>query len=366
MPRCRGVVKVGPMTRLLTLSLIALGLLAAPAAADTIPTIDYAVTIEGTADYNRADVDDDASAQHDIALKFKTEIPSLRFVGNAAEDSSGARGTASVTHGSYVITGGNGIQVRCTSHSVGDTNGGGLDATFGQDATTFATRVLDSVTIDVGGCDGQMGNWSLPMGSGGQPVGVGIFDGAFKLPHSRVGEATMSFPLSGEVTGAECPFNHFNTALCSLTWDAVVTFTRIGEGEVGANDDDLFVPIPPAPTPPPATDPDDDLVVPLVPPNDHDLLVPLTAKPRMARNLSSASLPFQCSEACKGTLTATARGKTLAKGAVKAAAGKTANAVVRFDKADRKVIRRAKAVRLTLKVRAGGRTTRRAVTVRAR
>jgi hypothetical protein len=350
------------MTRLLTLTLLALGALAAPAAAGTIPTTDYAVTIEGTADYNRADADDDASAQHDIALKFKTEIPRLRFVGDVAEDSSGALGTAEVTHGSYVITGESG-QVRCTSHTVGDTNGGGLDATWTREATTFATRVLDSVTVNVGGCDGQMGDWSLPMGSGGHEVGVGIFDGAFTMPNSRIGEATMSFPLSGEVTGAECPFHHFNTALCSLTWDAVVTFTRTGEGEIAEDGDDLYVPIVPESAPPaPPADPEADLLVPLV----DDLLVPLTAKARLAPDLSRASLPFRCSEACKGTLTAKARGKTLAKGAVKAAAGKTATAVVRFDKRDRKAIRRAKAVQLTLKVKAGGRTTRRAVTVRAR
>jgi hypothetical protein len=352
------------MNRLLTLTLIALGALAAPAAAGTIPTIDYAVTIQGTADYNRADVDGEASAQHDIALQFETQIPRLRYTGRVAEDSSGARGTAAVTHGSYVITGANGLQVRCTSHTVGDTSGGGLDATFGEHATTFATRVLDSVTVDVGGCDGQMPSWSLPMGSGGQPVGVGIFDGAFTIAHARIGEAKMTFPLSGEVTGAECPFNHFNTALCSLTWEAVVTFTRTGEGEVSDDGDDLLVPLvpDPEPAPAPAPDPDDDLLVPLV----DDLLVPLTAKPQMARNLSRASLPFRCSEACTGTLTAKARGKTLAKAAVNAAAQRTATAVVRFDGRDRRVIRRAKAVRLMLKVRAGERTVQRVVTVRAR
>jgi hypothetical protein len=342
------------MTRLLTLTLLALAALAAPAAAGT-PTIDYAVTIEGTADYNRADIDVETSAQHDIGLKFRTDIPRLRYTGRLAEDSSGARGTASVTRGSYVISGGSGIQVRCTSHSVGDTNGGGLDASFGEHATTFSTRVIDSVTVDVGGCD-VMGAWKLPMGSGGQPVGIGIFDGAFTVPHSRIGEASMSFPLSGKVTGGECPMNHTLTVLCSLTWDAVVTFTRIGEGEVTGDDDDLLVPLAPK---------DDDLIVPLVP-NDDDLLVPLTAKPRMARNLSSASLPFRCAEACKGTLTAKARGKTLATTAVKGAAGKAATAVVRFDRRDRKAIRRAKAVRLTLAVQGGGRTERRAVAVRAR
>lgn len=347
------------MTRLLTLTLLALGLLAAPAAAETMPYIDYAVTIQGTADYNRADIDGEASAQHDIALQFETEIPRLRFNGRVAEDSSGARGTAVVTHGSYVITGDNGIQVRCTSHTAADTTGGGLDATFGPDATTFATRVLDSVTVDVGACDGQMPDWKLPIGSGGQPVGVGIFDSAFTLPHSRIGEATMTFPLSGEVTGAECPFNHFNTALCSLTWEAIVTFTRTGEGEETVNEGDLVIPLTPAAAPPAQQTP------PTVDP-EADLLVPLTAKPRLARNLSSAGLPFQCSVACRGTLTAKARGKTLAKATVKAAAGKTATAVVRFDRRDRKAIRRAKAVQLTLKVTAGARTTRRVVTLRTR
>jgi hypothetical protein len=353
------------MNRLLILTLVACAALAAPAAADTAPYIDYAVTIEGTADYNRADVDDDTTAQHDIGLKFKTEIPRLRFRDGVAEDSTGALGTASATRGSYVITGGSGVQVRCTSHTVGDTNGGGLDATFGEHATTFATRVIDSVTVDVGGCDSVLGDWSLPMGSGGHEVGVGIFDGTFTMPHSRIGEASMTFPLKGEVTGGECPFNHFNTALCSLTWDAVVTFTRIGEGEVTDNDDDLFVPIVPGPPAPPPADPDDDLLVPITPDAD-DLLLYVSAKPRMAQNLSSASLAFRCEDACKGTLTAKARGKTLATTTVKGAAGKVTSAVVRFDRRDRKVIRRAKAVQLTLKVRDGARPARRSAPVRAR
>ncbi|HEX8205879.1 MAG TPA: hypothetical protein VF587_07465 [Solirubrobacteraceae bacterium] len=350
------------MTRLLTLTLLALAALAAPASADTYRTIDYAVTIDGTANYNRADVDEGTTAQHDVALEFQTKVPSMRFVDDVAEDSKGALGTAAVTHGHYVITGETGTQVHCGSHTVGDTTGGGFDATWSQDATTFATRVLDSVKVDVG-CGGQMPDWSLQMGSGGQPVGVGIFDGSFTLPHSRIGEATMTFPLSGEVTGAECPFNHFNTALCSLTWDAVVTFVRIGEGEIDT-EEDLLVPIVPpdpgaAPTPPPA-DPGQPVV-----PGD-DLLVPISAKPRLADNLSSAGLPFQCADACKGTLTATAKGKTLAKAPVKAVAGKTVTAKVRFDKRDRKAIRRAKAVKLTLKVKGGGRTMRRSVTLRAR
>ncbi len=362
MPRRRAVAKVLAMPRLLTLTLLALAALAAPAAADSAPTIDYRVTIEGTADYNRADADVETAVQHDIGLKFKTEIPRLRYTGRVAEDSSGALGTASVTRGSYVISGGNGIQVRCMSHSVDDTNGGGLDASFGDHATTFSTRVIDSVTVDVGGCDAPMQSWKLPMGSNGHPVGIGIFDGAFTVPHSRIGEASMTFPLSGKVTGGECPFNHFNTVLCSLTWDAVVTFTRIGEGEVHDNDDDLLVPIPPPPPPAPPADPGDDLFVPLV----DDLLVPLSAKPSIARNLASASVPFRCAEACKGTLTATARGRKLATTAVKAAAGKVATAVVRFDRRDRAAIRRAKAVRLTLKVQGGGHSARQAVTVRAR
>jgi opacity protein-like surface antigen len=349
------------MNRLLTLTLLALAALAAPAAADTVPTYDYAVTIQGTADYNRADIDDDTTAQHDVALQFETEIPRLHFRDGVPEDSHGARGTATVTHGSYVITGGTGTQVRCTTHTAEDTNGGGLDAHWTREKTTFATRVLDSVLVKVGGCDSVMGDWMLPITSGGDEVGVGIFDGRFDMPASRVGEASMTFPLSGEVTGAGCPFNHFNSVLCSLTWEALVTFTRIGEGvEEEVDDDDLLVPIVPDKTPPAPPQPQPQ------PGPAADLLNPVAAKPRLARNLASASLPFQCDEACTGTLTAKARGRTLARSTARGAADRTVTAVVRFDKRDRRAIRRAKAVQLTLKVKAGARTTRRAVTVRAR
>ena len=340
---------VPAMHRLIPLILYLI-VLAVPATGEaSIRTVDYHVEIAGSADYNRADADAEASAQHDEAIDFRTTIPKLTFHGRVADDSAGALGTASVRHGSYVITGPSG-QVRCASHSIGDVAGGGLDATFAEDRTTFAARVIDSLTVAVGGCDlAGMGTWQLPITSGGQEVGVGIFDGAFTVPHERIGEATMTFPLKGEVTGTSCPMFHAQTVLCSLTWNATVTFSRIGEGEESGDAPEV-----PLERDPARPDPDD------------DLLVPLVAKAKLAGNLSRASLPVSCTVACRGTLTATAGGRTVAKAKVALKAGGTGRATVRFGRADRRAIRRAGRVRLALKVSGGGETVRRTVTLRAR
>ena len=213
----------------------------------------------------------------------------------------------------------------------------------------FSVRAIDSFTIRVGGCPANLGPWDYAFTSGGVPVGVGLFDGAITLPHTRIGERSMTFPLSGAVTGTECPNAHFNTALCSLTWDATVTFTRTGESEL---DDEVDpVPLEPGPTPPPAAEEED------------DLLVPLVANAKLAGSLASASLPFTCADACAGTLTAKARGTRLARKAFEADPGET-RVKLRFDRADRRAIRRAGKVKLTLAATIAGEAVKRSIVLR--
>ena len=55
----------------------------------------------------------------------------------------------------------------------------------------------------------------------------------------------------------------------------------------------------------------------------------------------------------------------MAKERIALKAGRTKRVTVRFNRADRRVIRRAGRVRLTLKASGGGRTARRTVTLRA-
>jgi hypothetical protein len=361
---------VGMFRSPLALALLGGLALSASAPAATMPTTDYAVTIEGTASYNRADVDGDVSAQHDIDVAFRTEIPKLTFHGDAAEDSRGALGTGSLTRGSYVITGESG-QLRCATHTLDSADGGGLDATRGATATTFATRVAGPMAISVGDC-GPMPNWSLVLGATDDPVGVGMFDGTFTFPHSLIGQGSLSFPLQGEVTGSSCPFHHFNTALCSLTWQATVRFTRTGTGSV-EGEDDLVVPLGPAPAPAPAPPPAaapapaDAAPGPLttpVAPAGRNLVKPVLAKASLARNLSRASLPLACAATCRGTVTATVGKRRLARTSFRASAGHTATARLRFDAADRRAIRRAGFVRLVVRATAGGRTARATTTLR--
>lgn len=349
------------MTRpTLILALLATLLVTGSVQATAYTTTDYAVTIAGTASYNRADVDEEASAQHDLDVSFRTEIPRLTFHGDAAEDSRDARTTAAVTRGSYVITGPS-AQLRCTSHELGDVTGGGLDATRGAEGTTFATRVIGAVAVDVSGCHEVMRPWQFSMGSGGDPVGVGIFDVSFVLPHSQIGAGLLEFPLQGEVTGSSCPFHHAKTALCSLTWEATVRFVKTGTG----TESDEVEPVPitppepaPTPEPTPVTPQEDDLLVPLV---------PIRARASLSRDLLRASLPLACAAACRGTVTATVAGRTLTLAAFRAAAGRTTVTRLRFDAADRRAIRRAGGrVRLTVRATAGDRTVRTAMTLRRR
>lgn len=339
------------------ISTLALGALALPAAAqaDTVKTTDYAVSIIGTADYNRADADTETAVQHDIAVDFQTRIPRFSFRDGVPEDSTGAIGTASVRRGSYVIQG-TGASVRCASHAATDVTGGGLDATWSRERSSFATRVIGGFTVAIGACDVPM-DWSIPFGSGGDPVGVGLWDGTFTMPASRVGEASMSFPLKGVVQGAGCPFTHALTVQCSLTWDAVVTFTKTGERTEAFDEDDLLVPLEPKPTSKaPQADPKAAA--------SADDLVPVVAKARLAPNLARTTLPIACRKACAGTVTATAAGRTLDRRAFRAAAGRTAVAKLRFDAADRRAIRRAGKVRLEVRGRVGDRPVRRTLTVR--
>jgi len=334
-----------PRIRFLPLAAVAAAL-AVAAPADALERIDYAVTIEGTIEYNRADVDDDASLQHDETVDFRTHIPDLPFFGDVAQATAPALGTAAVGRGSLTMAGASGVFLRCTEHTLTDVTGGGLASTWHQDRNVFSIRAIDAFTIRVGGCPSGFGPWDYTFDSGGDPVGVGLFDGAVTLPHARVGEASMTFPLSGAVSGTSCPNAHFNTALCSLTWDATVTFTRTGESEVG----DDVEPVPIVPDPPVAPPAVDDSVV--------------LAKAELARSLASASLPFTCASACAGTLTAKARGKRLARRAFTAEPGATL-LKVRFDRADRRAIRRAGKVKLTLAVASAGEEVTRTVVLRA-
>jgi hypothetical protein len=355
------------MPTIRTALILALGALALPATAtaDPLRAVDYAVTIDGIGDYNRADVAAETAVQHDIGFGFRTTIPKITFYDNAAAaDAAGTQGTVTITRGSYVIQGPT-ASARCHSHEVVGVKPGRLGAIRNAGATTFATRVIGDFSVDVGGCDVPM-TWPRMDFGDGAPLGGGRFDSSFTVPSGRIGEAVMNFPLKGEATGTRCPLHLPITALCSLTWNATVTLTRTAVRD----ESDQVAPVPIVPDPKPAPKPepkpvpqvDDDLLVPIV----DDLVVPLAAKAKLAPSLSGASLPLMCPKGCRGTVTATASGRTLAKRAFTAAAGRTTTAALRFDAADRRAIRRARKVTLTVRARSGSRTIRKAVTLRAR
>ncbi len=356
--------------------------LAAPAAAGAAPVVryDYAVTIAGHADWNRAGVDGEATEHSDEEFTFLTRVPRMAFLDSVAEDSSGALGSARLVRSNFRIDGGSTSQ-GCTTGTVKDATAGGWDAHWSATETRFSVRALEGVVITTGGCNGVLTPFDVPITSGGAAVGSGPFDAEFTVPHREIGDATITRTIRGERTGAACPNRWFNTTICSLTWEATVTFTRIGEDTV-ADEDVVPVPIVPAPgTPPQPTGPGS---VPITPPPadvpgvvvDDPLLVPLVADATLARSAASASLTVGCAEACSGTLVATAvRGRAgarpaaaaraLARTRFRVAAGVRRTVTVRFGAAARRAVRRAGAVRLTLTVAAPGRpAARRAVTVR--
>lgn len=357
--------------------LAAVALLAGAAPAAAVATqpdvIDYEVVIEGSASYNRADAyqdrDGETTGHHDHAFTFRSTIPHVRFTQTRAEVVGGALGTGQIVRSHFALNGPDGERFTCEGAVAADVEAGGLVPTTQPHRTFFAIRAHGALTASQSSCSFPLSPGDLPLVTSAAKVGSGPMDSLFEIPHAEIGHPGIVRTVSGQVTGDRCPLRHANTVLCSLTWQAKVTFTRDAS--------DLFVPLvperdaqpaPPEPQAPPIP------VVPPAPPTPPSLddvaFVPLVPEARVTA--TGATLPVRCSAACSGTIVATAAGgrsgraaaltPVLARKRFSARADAVAKVRLRF----RRPLRRGARVRAAITVRTGGQTVRRTVVLRRR
>ena len=185
-----------------------------------------------------------------------------------------------------------------------------------------------------------------------------------------------SFAIDGsERSMPSGPFDHsfdFATTSCLLDWKATVTFVRTAQREVGPGGggqsqggapprEDCLIPMPQPD--PDCADPEEDLIP--MPPK----------RGKLSRNAKQAKLTLTCRVACAGSATAypsrhgagaAAARRPLARTRFIGSAGRPTTVVLRFRPKARRAIRRARAVRVELRVapQTGGTTVRRTVVVR--
>lgn len=347
----------------------ALTALATPAAASAQSTVryDYGVVIAGTVSYNQArevpSEDGIGYEQLDDETSFRVVVPRTSFHEDFGEYTARALGTVASKRGHIRITPPKGPTFTCADHRVTDFTGGSFGTSWTRASTSVRVRVLENLTTSIGGCTGGLPPHLKRFDSFGAPVGQGPFDAKFDFPRSRIGDGTITFPISGGAAGQDCPGYDEETVLCSLTWEGTVTFTRTGEAIV-PQDEGLEVPL--VPTPPAKPTPP-------VPPTAEPALKTLAGAKLTA---TEAVVPITCAAACTGTATATTLPGARAAAAKKTArplattrftarAGAPTKVVVKIPKARRAAVRKAGGVRITLKVTSAGRTTTRTLVVRA-
>jgi hypothetical protein len=149
---------------------------------------------------------------------------------------------------------------------------------------------------------------------------------------------------------------------CSLVWKGEITLTRSKYAPPPPGADDDVAPLPPplpdppapreeprpAPAPPPAEG-DDDLLFPLVPPA---ATAPKATKATVDAAARSASATVTCAAACTGTVKAMAGKRALATARFSAAAGRPTKVKVRLPASARRVVKRARGIKLVVAVKA--------------
>ena len=348
--------------------------------AQAVTRTDYAVMIEGTVAYSRADSWPSPYGAYtwdeQAAFKWRTQFNST-FIGNsvAMTSSPSTEVTQVDAELANTIPTVDGPRTgACTGSSHREPTGSGrLAPSLITDPTAakeiLDIRVLDSVLLDLPNCTGLLaGNrGGIAVTNGDALFPNGPFDTPFDMPHEAIGMGKIIQLLDDTVTGSRCPGYRDGTVSCSLAWSAKVTFVRTGQQEIGPvpdpapGDEDLVVPLP---------GDDEDLVIPLPGP-DEDLIIPLPPRGKLSPRAERAQLSLRCATACSGQATAFAaqdRGhasasRALARTRFTGAPGRTTTVTLRFRPQARRAIRRAGGVRVVLGVtpRTGGRPTRRTV-----
>ena len=362
------------------------GSLALPAEslADTVPAwARYHVSFDGTAVYHIEGTTGTRTEKIEATLGYGGSVDDVTFNGHAFDPSPAGKTT--LTKAEFFGTADDSDPKADPNHGAcagdsGATAGPGVavlpDRAPGDGS--IAARVnpfqLVGITID---CYGLAERWGPSAAFGNAPVngsGYEPFTVEIHLPPEAMRMGKVIQLYDQQVQPGYCPgdSNGSGVKACTLELKGTVTFLRTAAST-------KLVPYPAAPAPPgpsvhpgPVTSPSN-----LGPPDDSDLLVPLTAKAAsVAADASSATVNVGCTGRCAyvvsvfaatgGARTAAARPLASAHGVLRSAGTKRLR--LRFSARARRAIRRSGGLRVVVSASApGGHTTRsRVLTLRLR
>ena len=362
--------------------------LAVPPSASAKPVryVSYQVTVEGDADYVRADDTQDSQRDEHASFSWRTVFPHVLFrndevdVGHPGNTGPPTTGTLHTAQSTAVTRGGT---YSCSATAFSLMQSGRFLATPYVPGTdpVIKMHTLGGALPNFDGCPAQaIVSFDL---LGKFAEGGHTYQTEFTFPREAIGMGRVIQLVDEEYTDRRCPNNVAGTSdVCRLEFDATITFDEkedyvIDDGtpiEIGEED----VPDPPVvigeqdiPDPPVRIGEDD---IPSPPGPLDDVFIPIPpGAGRLSPSAATATVPVTCAADCKGTVTATAAGakpraaasRVLARKTFKARAGRAKPVTLRFKPAARRAIRRAGGVRLTIAASAPGRgTTRRTVTLR--
>ena len=264
----------------------------------------------------------------------------------------------------------------------------GIDPVIVDDgAERIGVRIVDSLSV-TGTCDDGRSPGSTILGISGSDAefGDGPFDALFDLPADAIGNGQIAQRVSGGAAGNECPgFESGVTQSCQVQFDAIITFTRHDFSGVVDPVEQLPAPTPQAPPAPPAPAP----TIPRAPSDElidnvRDAIEDYLDTERIADDIKQAFQEYSngtrvemtCSGGCSGSVKTYAQGTPLAGATFRpvaapraAAAASTRRMVarLRFDRRDRRLVRRRGVVTVKLAVRGDdGRAYRTTLKVRTR
>ncbi len=307
-------------------------------AAQALTISEYEVTIEGSGDWYRNEIKG-GSIEDQAKFTWRTEIPSVTFIDKELGDTSPARvstGAAETRVDVVVPTPAGTLAGFCkggtTAVRAGTLDRSLLPGEAGEEA--LDVRVLGGIEVDRHECGGDpiVSPSTLVVNNGRHELGSGPFDARVEMPHEAIGMGKVIELVEGAASGRQCPRWTDATVTCTLRWKATVTLTRKRLQQVDAppppEQPDVIVEPPPPPPPPPP--PADEIeVLPLEPHGpDGDEIEVLPLHGRLTA--AGATVTIACPSGCAGTVTATSRGRRLARSRFAAPAGRPKRVRLRF------------------------------------
>jgi hypothetical protein len=350
-----------------------------PPASPTTPMTAFRVTAEGSGTYDRQDrqIDQGLGWEESVggAFSYKVVLPMLWFddqghlmnTGGPAAPGSALTGAAT-SH--LIVHAADGAKTGDCAAPLQDVPVAGMAferAPGGQaaDGENLIVTPLPSIllTADCSGLDAGLN--LIPLAGGG----TGALDQFLHVAKDlTVLQESFTLPVTqtdSQKAPANCPGRDIPTISCTFRWSGKVSFQRVNQivldpdVVIGTEDPD-HANDPPAPPPAPQPTPVPPPVpVPLPGPGGAGFPVPkpkppvrIAGTPRLDAERARAIIRLACAQACKGTVSAYARGdKAIATQRFTAKAGRTTPVTVGLDApAARRALRGRKTVKLVVAV----------------